>query len=148
MGEPRDRISGRDRLDCRSHGLPERLRGAGAEPSQDGFDLGKRLFDRREVGRIGRQEEQRAVMGFNGLANARALCTLKVSNTTTCPGRSVGANCSVMYQANVTVSMAPSISQGWCTPSGASAATNVRILPVVAWRRSGGALVMLWGAQP
>ncbi len=50
MGEPRGRILLGGRLNCHSHRLPERFLGAGAEPTQDGLDLGKRLLDWRKVG--------------------------------------------------------------------------------------------------
>jgi hypothetical protein len=60
-----------------------------------------------------------------------ALWTLKLSSTTTCPGRRVGAHCSRMYHSNVAVSIAPSISHGTCRPSGASAATSDVFLPWV-----------------
>jgi hypothetical protein len=58
-----------------------------------------------------------------------ALCTLKLSSTTTCPDRSVGPSCSLMYQAKVGVFIAPSISHGSRSPSGVRAATNVVFLP-------------------
>ena len=35
MGEPGQRVSGRDRLDRYPHGLPEGLLGAGAQPAQN-----------------------------------------------------------------------------------------------------------------
>ncbi len=75
-----------------------------------------------------------------------ALWTLKISSTTTCRGRSVGASCSVMYQTNVCVFIAPSLIQGTCRPSGARAATSVVFLP---WLR-GTEPVARWscGAQP
>ena len=63
MGEPRDGILWGDRLDRHPHSLPERLTGASAEPAQNGFDLRECLLDRREVGRVGRQEEQVHVVG-------------------------------------------------------------------------------------
>ena len=50
MRKPRRRILLGDGLDCHPHRLPERLLGASADPAQDGLDLGKRLFDGREVG--------------------------------------------------------------------------------------------------
>ena len=46
----------------------ERLLGAGAQSTQDSCDLGEGLLDRREVRRVGRQEEQLAVARFNRLA--------------------------------------------------------------------------------
>src|SRR5689334_18982597 len=39
MGEPGDGISGRDRLDCHLHGLPEGLLGASTQSAQDGLEL-------------------------------------------------------------------------------------------------------------
>ncbi len=70
MGEPGEGILGRDGLDRQTHCLPECLLGAGAEPTQEGLDLGKRLFNRGEIGRVRRQEEELAVAGFQSLANA------------------------------------------------------------------------------
>ena len=49
VGKPRRRILLGDGLNCHPHRLPERLLGASADPAQDGLDLGKRLFDGREV---------------------------------------------------------------------------------------------------
>ena len=75
-----------------------------------------------------------------------ALWTLTLSSTTTCPGRSVGPSCSAMYQAKVSVSIAPSISQGTCRPSGVSDATSVVFLP---WLRGTAPVARRsWGAQP
>src|SRR5690348_5415341 len=48
MGEPGDGISGRDRLDCHLHGLPEGLLGASTQSAQDGLELGEGLFNRCE----------------------------------------------------------------------------------------------------
>jgi SRSO17 transposase len=45
-----DLVSRGDRLDRRTHRLPERLLGAGTESAQNGLDLGKRLFIRGEIG--------------------------------------------------------------------------------------------------
>ncbi len=78
VGEPRERIISGDCLDCHPHSFPERLLGARAEPTQDGLDLGKCLLDRRKVGRVRRQEEQLAVMGFQGLANAGGLVDAQI----------------------------------------------------------------------
>src|SRR6516225_6477318 len=73
VGEPRNRIVGSDRLYCHPHGFPERLLGASAQSAQDGLELGKRLFDWRAVGGVGREEEQLAVACFDRLANAGRL---------------------------------------------------------------------------
>jgi len=70
MGEPGEGILARDGRDRQTDCLPEGLLGAGAEPTQEGLDLGKRLFNRGEIGRVRRQEEQLAVAGFQRLANA------------------------------------------------------------------------------
>src|SRR5262245_47699707 len=70
MGEPRCCIVRGNRLDSEANCFLERLLGAGSQSTQDGFALGERLLDGCEVGRGGRQEEQLAVAGFNGLANA------------------------------------------------------------------------------
>ena len=64
------RILAGNSLDGEADRFLERLRGTGSESAQDGLDLGECLFDRREVRRVGREEEQRAVAGLKGLANA------------------------------------------------------------------------------
>ncbi len=75
-----------------------------------------------------------------------ALWTLRLSSTTTCPGRKVGPNCSAMYHSKVVVSLAPSISHGTCNPSGVRAATKVTLWP---WLRGTAPPARrLCGAQP
>lgn len=49
----------------------QRLAGSSPDPSQDGFQFGKGSFDRREVGRIGRQEQELASSCFDSLFHAR-----------------------------------------------------------------------------
>ena len=78
MGEPCFRIVAGNGLDGEADGFLERLLGAGTEPAQDSLDLGKRLLDRREVGRVGRQEEQLAVVRFQGLANTGRLVDAQI----------------------------------------------------------------------
>ena len=118
------------------------LLGAGAQPAQDRFDLGKRLLDRREVGRVGRQEEELAVPRFNRLANTGGLVDAQIIEYHHLSRAQRRANCSVMYQTKVSVFMAPRVVQGSCSPSGVSAATSVVFNTRVAWHRSGGSLVM------
>ena len=125
-----------------THRLPERLLGAGAEPAQDGLDLGERLLDRREVGRVGRQEEQLAVARFKAWRMLAALWTLKLSSTTTCPGRSVGASCSVMYHSKVVGIHGPLDHPGLVQPVGGERRHQRRVLAVVARHGAGRALVM------
>ena len=78
MGEPCDRIIWGDGVNRYPHGLPECLPSAGAQSAQDGLDLGECLFDRRKVGRVGRQEEELAVARFQGLANAGRLVDAQI----------------------------------------------------------------------
>ena len=47
-------------------------------PRRMGFDLRERLLDRRAVGRVRRQEEQRAAARFEGLANAGGLVDAQI----------------------------------------------------------------------
>ena len=70
VGEPRRGIVWGNRLDGKANRFLERLLGARPQSAQDGLDLGERLLDGREVGRVRRQEEQLAAARFNGLANA------------------------------------------------------------------------------
>jgi len=58
MGEPSDGIVVGTGLDGQADRLLERVVGACTESPQERLDLGERLLDRREVGRVGRQEEQ------------------------------------------------------------------------------------------
>src|SRR5215831_10744353 len=69
VSEPGRGIVAGNRLDGETNGFLERLLGARSQPAQDGFDLGERLLNGREVGRVRRQEEQLAAARFNGLAN-------------------------------------------------------------------------------
>jgi hypothetical protein len=125
VGEPGGRVRGGDRVDCQTHRLLERLARTRAQAAQDGLALGERLLDGVESGEEGgrkRSEQPRAERTSWRLA---ALWALRWSSTTTCPGRSVGANCSVMSHAKVARSIAPAIGQGSRKPAGVSAATNV-----------------------
>ena len=71
-----------------------------------------------------------------------ALWTLRLSSTTTCPGRSVGASCSVMYQAKVVRVHRPLDQPGLVQPVGGERGHQRGVLAVVARHRAGGALVM------
>jgi hypothetical protein len=132
MGEPTEHIIAGDRLDRQAHRLLEglaRARAQPAQPAQERLKLGERLLDGCAVGRGGWQEAQRAAALRKGLADTGALWALRLSSTTTYPGRSVGTRCSAIYHSKVAVSIAPAISQGACTPSGVSAATSVVFVP-------------------
>ncbi|HET8905468.1 MAG TPA: hypothetical protein VFN11_00745 [Ktedonobacterales bacterium] len=135
MGEPRARIRRGNRVKRRTNRLPSGLVGARAQPAYQGFALRERLLNRREVGRGGRQEEQRAAYSGERMASAwrmlAAVCTLKLASTTPCPGRSVGPSCSALLRdvpqkgGRIHRLIVPSISQGTRSPSGVKAATNV-----------------------
>src|SRR5262249_30883109 len=133
VSELGQRILGRDGLDRHPHGLPEGLLGASTDLAQDGCDLRKRLCTRGAIGVQSGEEGDRKSRGQWRASRAwrlrAAVWTLKVSSTTICPGRRGGASCSAMDHAKVAVSLAPSISQGTCKPSGASAATSVVCFP-------------------
>ena len=62
MGEPGGGIFARNGVHGQAHRLHEGLVSAGAQPAQDRLELGERLLDGREVGRVGRQEEQLAAV--------------------------------------------------------------------------------------
>jgi hypothetical protein len=151
MGIPSGSIAGGNRLDSQSHRLLERFLRAGAQTAQDGLELGERLLDGVEIRGVRWQEEQRKSRSQPRAASASrmlaALCALRLSMTTICPGRSRGANCSRIYHSKVSVVIALSTSsQGSCNPSGVSAATSVVFLP---WLRgTAPAARWSWGAQP
>ena len=71
MDEPASRIVGGNGFNGQANGLLEGVLGAGAEAAQDRFELGERLLDRREIWRIGRQEEHFALPFSQRLTDAR-----------------------------------------------------------------------------
>ena len=70
MGKPGGDIVVSNGLNGQADGLLEGLLGARSQAAQQRLELGERLLDRREIGRVRRQEEQLAAAGFYGLANA------------------------------------------------------------------------------
>jgi hypothetical protein len=67
MKEPPTSILSRNEGQSLSDGLLEGFACASTHPSQHRLQFGERLFNGREIGRIGRQEEKAAPLGFDGL---------------------------------------------------------------------------------
>jgi hypothetical protein len=90
------RIRRRDGDEEAADDRPELVLGAHRGLAHKRLALGKELLDRVEVGRIGRQVEERSPGRGERPADALALCAARLSSTTTLPGRSAGArNCSM-----------------------------------------------------
>ncbi len=142
VGEPGERILVSDRLNRHPHGLPECLLGAGAEPAQDGLDLGERLLDRREVGRVGRQEEELAVASFHGLANAGGLVDTQIiqHHDLSRPQRRRQLLRDVPHERRRI--HRPLDHPGHVHAVGGERRHQRGVLAVVAWHRAGGSLVM------
>lgn len=68
MGEPAKSIGSGHRLQCLANGFLQYFIGPGPDPSQKGFELGEGFFDRGEIRRIGRQEEQLTAAGLDELS--------------------------------------------------------------------------------
>ena len=62
-----------------------------------GLELAEGVLDGGEVGRIGWQEAHLAARCFDELADSRFLCTLRLSQSTICPGRKEGTR---IWRAN------------------------------------------------
>ena len=58
--------------------MPQGIHGAFGRFTQQGFELGKELLDWIEVGRVGRQVEQRCARGLDGLAYAQHLVSAEI----------------------------------------------------------------------
>jgi hypothetical protein len=60
--------------------------------AQGDFELGERLLDRIEVGRVGRQEEELGAGGADGPADGLGFVAARLSMTTISPGLSAGTS--------------------------------------------------------
>ena len=69
MSKPRSSIVRGDGLEGVSKRIEERITGATTERAEDRFYLGKSLFDRIAIGRIGRQKQQGTTAGGQRLVN-------------------------------------------------------------------------------
>lgn len=101
------------------------IEAAGPRRPQEGFEFGEGLFDRIEVGTVGRQKLDPAPTASIAVRISGCLCTAKLSRTTTSPGRSVGTNTWSTYARKVGVSMGPSNTAVAVTPSTRNPATTV-----------------------
>lgn len=78
MKKPAESILRRDEGQSGRNRLLQRFARAGTDPSQTGFQFGECLFNGREIGRIGRQEEEAAASGFNGGSHPRPLVNREI----------------------------------------------------------------------
>ena len=69
MSKPRSSIVRGDGLEGVSKRIEERITGATTERAEDRFYLGKSLFDRIAIGRIGRQKQQGTATSCQCLMN-------------------------------------------------------------------------------
>src|SRR5215211_1281636 len=69
VGEPAPRVLRAHRVQSPADGLQERLARPGLRLPQERLDLGEGLLDRREIRRVGRQEQQRAAPCFDEVAH-------------------------------------------------------------------------------
>ena len=84
-------LGGVEEADGGGDQLADVIEAAGARRAQEGFQLREGLFDRVEVGAIGRKKADGGPGPRDGGANLR-LFGSKLSSTTTSPGRNVGAS--------------------------------------------------------
>jgi len=94
MTEPAMRVLRCDRIERHSQGIEQRLTGAGGQPPQDGLELGERLLDGRQIGRVGGQEDELAATGLNDLPDGGRLVDAQRSRMTIWPDCRVGASTS------------------------------------------------------
>src|SRR5258708_17272721 len=78
MGKPAASILGCDQGQRLSNGLLERFACASPNTAQKGLQFGESLLDRREIRRIGRQKQEAAALGFNGLPNPCSLMNAQI----------------------------------------------------------------------
>ncbi len=71
MSKPSERIGRRDAVQSGGNSLLERFSRARACPSQHRLEFGERLFNWREIGRVGWEKHETTAAGFNGLLDAR-----------------------------------------------------------------------------
>jgi hypothetical protein len=67
MSKPTEGISRRDECQSSRNRLLEIFAGASTHPSQERFQFGESLFNRREIRRISRQKQETTAFGFDGL---------------------------------------------------------------------------------
>src|SRR5512135_1247227 len=78
MSKPTESISRRDEIQSLSNGILKCIPATSTYPSQKGLQFGERLLNGREIGRVGRQEQETTSSGFNGLPHARPLMNAQV----------------------------------------------------------------------
>src|SRR5690348_12450556 len=78
MSKPPERIRSGDEFQSRGNRLLERFPRAGTRSPQQGLEFGERLFDGREIRRVGRQKQQATAASFNGLLDPRSQVDRKV----------------------------------------------------------------------
>ena len=88
--EEASRVPGRDRVERPAHRFDKDLPAPGFCFAQDALDLREGPLYGAQVGGIGRQVKQFAAPLFDELPDAIPLWVLRLSITTTCPGRGVG----------------------------------------------------------
>jgi hypothetical protein len=109
-------------------GLFECLEGSGGGLAHMRLELGEGIFDRIEVGTIGRQIEEFGAAGLNSLPDAGNLVGGQIVMTTMSPGRKVGPNiCSIQARKH-SPSIGPSRSIGATKPASVRPPTKVMVL--------------------
>ena len=94
----------------------ERVEGSRGMLSHMGLELGEGIFDRIEVGTVGRQVEQLGAAGLDGLLTPATLWAGRLSMTTISPGRRVGTSICSTQARKHSPSIGPSRSIGATKP--------------------------------
>jgi hypothetical protein len=92
-----------------------------------GLEFGKGLFDRVEVGRVGRQEAELSANRLDQLTHLGVLVRLQIVMITMSPGDRVGTRHWRTYSTKIALVIAWSMTKGAVTASCRRAATKVVI---------------------
>src|ERR1700751_1594806 len=90
MSKPAERIGGRDEVQRSCNRLLKGFPVASTCLAQQGLQLGKRLFDGRQVRRVGRQKQQATATRFKGLLDTRSQMNREIIQDHDLPGAQAG----------------------------------------------------------
>ncbi len=91
MSKPTERISCRDEVQRRCNGLLEGFPCTSTCPAQQRLQLGKSLFDGRQVRRVRGQKQEATAASFNSLLDTSSQMTREVIQDHDLPGTQAGS---------------------------------------------------------
>src|SRR5690348_13359505 len=90
MGKPAESISRGDEIQSGGNGLLEGFACASPGPAQHRLEFRERLFDGRQIWRVGRQKQQATATSFNGLLDPRREVDREIVQDHDLPGAQTG----------------------------------------------------------